>query len=223
MIQEDTQTPPRQVSQPNLQDHDAFPTLQGPVLSNITAQFATDYANSTDQYYSSPQTTVSTTVLNPLATFTPSSSSRPQSRPASRHTSRAPTPSVPSVDDNDAFPTLSSVAAKAHKRHHGKRGHGHAHRESPSSLADVVRMAASSPSPSQNRGKPQRSRISSNRELSSAALAITPPEHLPWVATGDSVNKAYVKARSEAFKHASQRNKLLQGYLLNVPFKATTC
>jgi hypothetical protein len=42
-------------------------------------------------------------------------------------------------------------------------------------------------------------------------LGIPPPEHLPWVASGDIVNKAYVKARTEAFKHASQRNKLLQG------------
>jgi hypothetical protein len=209
MVHEGTQTPPRQTVQPNLQDYDAFPSLQPAVVSTLTTQFSSEYAVTVEQYYAT-QTTVSTSVLNPLATFTPSSSSRPQSRPTSRHNSRAPTPSVPLVDDNDAFPTLGAVATKAHKRHHGKRGHGHAHKESPSSLADVVRMAPS-PSPSQNRGKAQRSRVAGNRELSSAALAISPPEHLPWVSSGDAVNKAYIKARAEAFKHASQRNKLLQG------------
>jgi hypothetical protein len=44
-------------------------------------------------------------------------------------------------------------------------------------------------------------------------LAIPPPQDLPWAATGDAINRAYVKARSEAFKHMGQRNKLLQGYV----------
>lgn len=205
IMQEGTQTPPGQTVQPNFHDFDAFPTLQAPVMSNLTSQLSTEIGTPQDQNQSTPQATVS--VLNPLATFTPSS----VSRPASRQASRAPTPSIPAVDDNDAFPTLGSATAK-HKRHHGKRGHGHAHKESPSSLADVIRMAQS-PSPSQSRSRASRSRLGSNRELNASALAIPPPENLPWLSTGDSVNKAYVKARTEAFKHASQRNKLLQGFV----------
>jgi hypothetical protein len=204
-MQEGTQTPPGQTVQPNLHDFDAFPTLQAPIMSNLTSQLATELSIQ-DQNQSTPQaTTIS--VLNPLATFTPSSISRP----ASRQASRASTPSIPAVDDNDAFPTLGSATGK-HKRHHGKRGHGHAHKESPSSLADMVRMAQS-PSPSQTRTRPSRSRLGSSRELNASALTIPPPENLPWLSTGDSVNKAYVKARTEAFKHASQRNKLLQGFV----------
>ena len=41
-------------------------------------------------------------------------------------------------------------------------------------------------------------------------MSIPPPQDLPWVATGDAANKAYLKARADAFKHTSQRNKLLQ-------------
>jgi hypothetical protein len=199
------QTPPRQIVQPNFQDYDAFPTLHGSA-GTYTAEFSTP----TKATYSSQRKASSGTVFNPLANFTPSSASRPQSRPGSRPGSRSATPSLPVVADSDAFPSLDS--ANRHKAHRGRRGQNHAHKPSPSSLADVIRMAgAGSPSPSQSRGKPTRSRLVAAREFNVAAMSIPAPEHLPWVATGDVVNKAYVKARAEAFKHASQRNKLLQG------------
>jgi hypothetical protein len=201
------QTPPRQIVQPNLQDYDAFPTLHG-----AGGPYMADFSSPTDPNFSAPRRAASATVFNPLANFTPSSASRPQSRPGSRPGSRAATPSFPPVGDNDAFPSLDS--ASKNKAHRGRRGggHGHAHKPSPSSLVDVVRMAGpGSPSPSQNRNKPSRSRLAAAREFNVAAMSIPAPEYLPWVATGDVVNKAYVKARAEAFKHASQRNKLLQG------------
>ena len=46
------------------------------------------------------------------------------SRPNSRQSCRAPTPSLLSVDDTEAFPSLG-LAAKYSKKHHGKREHGH--------------------------------------------------------------------------------------------------
>ncbi|KAF2400535.1 hypothetical protein EJ06DRAFT_477312 [Trichodelitschia bisporula] len=205
-------TPPLQSVQPNfqIQDYEAFPALQA-------AGYQQYYMNAAeygiDPAYGTPPTVAPPPGLNPLATYTPSSMSRNHSRPTSRHTSRAPTPSIPPVDDNDAFPTLGSAAAvKGGKKHHGKRGgHGHGHKESPSTLAELVRMSPS-PNPVQLRKGPQKSRAqgTGSRENSAAAQAIPPPENIPWLATGDAVNKAYLKARSEAFKHGGLRNKFLQ-------------
>ena len=141
------------------------------------------------------------------------------SRPTSRHSSRAVTPSIPSVDDTDAFPTLGTVGVKSGsgsgsgKKHHGKRGHGHAHvakENMPNSLADVVRM---SPSPAPGllrKGLVKTRSYGASRENSAAANAIPPPEHIPWLATGERANQAYLKARQEAFKHGGLRNKFLQ-------------
>ncbi|KAF2459853.1 hypothetical protein BDY21DRAFT_281549 [Lineolata rhizophorae] len=178
--------------------------------------------------------------LSPAAAFVPHAAgggSRSHSRPTSRHASRAPTPSFAGVNDDEAFPSLGAAAATASgaggkpgKKHHGKRGgHGHGghgphhHKESPapSSLADLVRMSPS-PSPAQQhaqiaRGKGGKagSRNSGGaggnmRENSDAARAIPAPEHIPWLETGDATNKAYLKARQEAFKHGGLRNKFLQ-------------
>ncbi|KAF2674606.1 hypothetical protein BT63DRAFT_15481 [Microthyrium microscopicum] len=208
LMQDGTATPP---TQPNLTDYDSFPTLQ-PAAILTTNQISPEYALAFEQFHGSLPGSIPTSTLNPLASFTPSSASQPHSRTGSRHHSRAPTPSVPAVDDNDAFPTLGSVA-KGQKKHHGKRGghgHGHSHKESSSSsLADVVKMA---PSPSPTPRRNQKPRVTGNeRGLSAGALAIPIPQDLPWVTTGDAVNKSYVKARAEAFRHAGQRNKLLQG------------
>jgi hypothetical protein len=41
-------------------------------------------------------------------------------------------------------------------------------------------------------------------------MAIPAPEHIPWLETGESANRAYLKARAEAFKHGGLRNKFLQ-------------
>jgi len=49
-----------------------------------------------------------------------------------------------------------------------------------------------------------------SRENSSAAMSIPPPEHIPWLETGENANRAYLKARAEAFKHGGLRNKFLQ-------------
>jgi hypothetical protein len=205
-------TPPMQIAQPNLQDFDSFPSLQAGLVPPMA--YMTQGQTGLEQFYAS-QMVVPPPGLNPLASFTPNSASRPHSRPGSRHASRAPTPSIPAVDDNDAFPALGSAAnLKAGKKHHGKRGgHGHAHKESPSSLADVVRMSPS-PSPAQPRRnqKPPRGPAAS-RELNAAAHAIPTPEEIPWMATGDAANKAYLKARAEAFKLGGLRNKFLQRWV----------
>jgi hypothetical protein len=216
MLIQGSATPPLQHVQPNLQDYEAFPSLMGPRMPQIQGYVSAGFdLNGVEQFY--PSSTIAAsppTGLNPLASYTPNSSSRPQSRPPSRHASRAPTPSVPAVDDNEAFPSLGSVASvKGAKKHHGKRGgHGHAHKESPSSLAELVRMSPS-PSPAQIRRGAQKARgAASSRETSAAASAIPAPEHIPWLVTGESANKAYIKARAEAFKHGGLRNKFLQRY-----------
>lgn len=207
-----TATPPLQHVHPNfqIQDYEAFPTLHANLHQQYYPLAGVDW-NAFEQQNGSPGAVAPPPGLNPLATYTPSNiSSRPQSRPVSRQTSRAPTPSIPAVDDNDAFPTLGSAATvKAGKKHHGKRGgHGHAHKESPSSLAELVRMSPS-PGPVQLRKDFQKTRGVS-RENGAAATAIPPPEHIPWLATGDAANKAYLKARGEAIKHGGLRNKFLQ-------------
>ncbi|KAH0012700.1 hypothetical protein KCU78_g9560, partial [Aureobasidium melanogenum] len=212
LTMDDHSTPPSQSIQPNfqLQDYDSFPALQ-PTNSN-------PYDQSYDpSVLSSPQSqppTVST--LNPFAMFVPSSNASVQSsRPNSRHQSRTATPSTLAVNDDEAFPTLGSAAASRSSRRHGKRGHGNtANKESPvptpSSLADVVRMTPS-PSPQiQSRRGLRPGKSTGSRENSAAAMAIAAPEHIPWLETGESANKAYLKARAEAFRHGGLRNKFLQ-------------
>jgi hypothetical protein len=213
MMIQGTATPPLQHAQPNLQDYASFPSLMGGNMPQMPAYLSAGFdPSSVESFYPSSNVISPPPGLNPTANYTPNSSSHPHSRPTSRHASRAPTPSVPAVDDNEAFPSLGSVATvKGGKKHHGKRGgHGHAHKESPSSLAELVRMSPS-PSPAQLRRSAQKTRgIAGTHETSAAALAISAPEHIPWLATGESANRAYLKARAEAFKHGGLRNKFLQ-------------
>lgn len=141
-------------------------------------------------------------------------SSRTRSRPSSRHQNHTELTSAPSVDDPDAFPTLSAVNTKGGKKHHGKRG-GHGHSSTtkeaqnvPGSLADVVRMSPS-PSPAQRRTEVMK-RIRPSGPESSAAQKIPAPQHIPWLETGERANQQYLKYRQEAIKHGSVRNKFLQ-------------
>ncbi|THX62040.1 hypothetical protein D6D06_00196 [Aureobasidium pullulans] len=214
LTMDENATPPTQALQPNfqLQDYDSFPALQ-PTNSNPYDQ---SYDPSLLNSLQSQPSAVST--LNPFAMFVPSSNAsvRSSSRPTSRHQSRTATPSALAVNDDEAFPTLGSAAASRSSRRHGKRGHGHAaNKESPvptpSSLADVVRMTPSpSPQVQSRRGLRPTKSSTGSRENSTAAMAIAAPEHIPWLETGDYANKAYLKARAEAFKHGGLRNKFLQ-------------
>jgi hypothetical protein len=140
------------------------------------------------------------------------SHSRPHSRPTSRHQQREMNPSPLSVDDPEAFPTLSAVSAKSSgKKHHGKRG-GHNNKENiPSSLADLVRMSPS-PGPSKGKSKNVKEGVKT-RELSAAAQAIPAPKHIPWLETGARANQQYIKYRTDAIRHGTVRNKFLQRYV----------
>ena len=194
-----------------VQDYDAFPALQAATMNQwAQAQLNGALVNSAITR-SFSNTSFASGQSNIINASTPRSFG---SRPTSRHSSRAPTPSIPAVDDTDAFPTLGSVNVKGSKKHHGKRGgHGHgnnAKENLPSSLADVVRMSPS-PSPGTLRKGLMKSRsYASSRENSAAASAIPPPEHIPWLETGEKANQAYLKARQDAIKHGLQRNKFLQ-------------
>ncbi|KZF25925.1 hypothetical protein L228DRAFT_257439 [Xylona heveae TC161] len=198
----------------SLQDHSAFPALR----SKGSDQWSTGYTPG-----SSPGHYVSGHAMHPPPGLrrppglgdSPylSSHSRPSSRPQSRQSA-----SVPAVDDTEAFPTLGSASMKGSKKHHhGKRGsHGHSHHDSrenvPSSLADIVRMTPS-PGPAQNRRQNRSGKgggANASRENSAAALAIPPPQHVPWLETGAGANQAYLKIRQEAIKHGGLRNKYLQ-------------
>lgn len=144
---------------------------------------------------------------------------RQRSRPNSRHQqNKETTQAALSLNDDEAFPSLGSALAKQGKKHHGKRGgHGHGTKENytPSSLADIVKMA---PSPGPTSSRPDSKKMSRNGsstglrngENSAAAQAIPSPKHIPWLETGDSTNKAYMKARGEAHRHGALRNKFLQ-------------
>lgn len=216
MVISDASTPPLQAAAPNfqMQDYDSFPTLHPTGSSAWTPQLAAAETASLEQLYGlTGGAKHPPPGLSPFPNFTPGNMSRPQSRPSSRQHSRATTPSVPAVDDNEAFPSLgSAAAAKSGKRHHGKRG-GHGHNKehaAPNNLADVIRMSPS-PAPAQLRKglRPAKS-FNGSRENSTAAQAIAAPQHIPWLETGDRANKAYMQARHEAFKHGSLRNKFLQ-------------
>ena len=204
-----------------LQDYDSFPALQ-PSTSNPYDQSidvdSAGLAAALQQQALAAQ--VAPAHLFPSFVPTgPRHGSKPNSRPGSRHNSRAPTPNQPNFQDDEAFPTLGSAAAtKPIKRHHGKRGgHGHYNNSAiptqSSNLADVVRM---SPSPGPNareamrRGLRNNRSFTSSRENSSAAMAIPGPTDIPWLETGEKANLAYLKARQEAFKHGGLRNKFLQ-------------
>lgn len=143
------------------------------------------------------------------------SGSRPQSRPNSRHQHRPEYQSNLSMDDPDAFPTLSSLNAKSRTgKHHGPRSrHGHNAAETTSSLADVVRMSPS-PVPGQPRRPDTGRKVrTSGGSDSAAARRIPEPQHIPWLETGAKANQQYLKYRQEAIKHGSVRNKFLQRYV----------
>jgi hypothetical protein len=208
----DVQTPPI----PNLQMSDyEFPNLHYNGSPLGTPSISTSEATSLEQLYglTGGGPTRPPPGLSPFANFTPGGGSRPQSRTGSRQTSRATTPSVLAVDDNDAFPSLgSAAAAKTGKRHHGKRGgHGHKDVVGPNNMADVVRMSPSTaPAIPARKGLRPTKSFQGSRENSVAAQAIPAPQHIPWLVTGEQGNQAYLKARAEAFKHGSLRNKFLQ-------------
>ena len=204
-----------------VQDYDAFPVLQPGNKHQWTQPSSSPNPPNLYNYSSSQGSNGH--MKSPRRPFTPRTSSMnglstspnsQGSRPTSRHHSREATPSIPAVDDNDAFPTLGSVGTKAGRKHHGKRGghgHGHSNKENlPSSLADIVRM---SPSPAPGllrKGLTKTKSHAGSRENSNAANAIPAPQHVPWLETGEKANQAYMKARQEAFKHGSNRNKFLQ-------------
>lgn len=203
-----------------LQDYDSFPALQ-PTTSNPYEDSAPVDPNILNAVLAQQQQAPAQPPPGLFPSFVPAGPrlSNTGSRPGSRHASRAPTPNQPNFQDDEAFPTLGSAAAKPGKRHHGKRG-GHGHHTNvppqPGSLADVVRM---SPSPGPNtqqsrdamrRGLRNNRSFTASRENSAAAMAIPPPSDIPWLETGTSVNKAYMEARQAAFKHGGLRNKFLQ-------------
>jgi len=52
--------------------------------------------------------------------------------------------------------------------------------------------------------------LTTTRDDNAIAEAIPAPEHIPWLETGDAANRAYLKARKDAFNSGSRRNKSLQ-------------
>lgn len=216
MMLEGNSTPPTQVAQPNvkLQDYSAFPMLQTPVSQSWNSPMKNDTSTKPG----------GSALLTPPSTFSAPSfvgsdvSNRVVSRPSSRHQSRSLTPFMPSTDDSEAFPTLGSGGPiKGSKKSHIRRdGPINGPQEFTYSLADIVRK---SPSPSLSQpcktAKTKKAQ-SKSRENKALAEAISPPEHIPWLETGNDVNSAYLKARQEAFKHGGLRNKFLQRYFIAI-------
>lgn len=212
---DESSTPPLQ-NPPSFQfqDYNAFPSLQQDQWPSSYGSSANAFSNYQGQTFTPPPGIKGMQGYN-------SDGSSQRSRPSSRHQSREANPPAPSLDDTEAFPSLGAVATKGGKKHHGKRGgHGHGHKENvtPSSLAEVVKMSPS-PGPGlmrQDAKKIGRNGSSSsirNGENSAAAQAISSPQHVPWLETGDKANKSYLKARQDAIKHGGLRNKFLQRYV----------
>ncbi|KAI9794170.1 MAG: hypothetical protein M1816_006095 [Peltula sp. TS41687] len=224
-------SPPNSTNQPGfqIQDYNSFPALQQ-IMAN---QWAAGYQSSIDalsyagMYHGGHIiTTPPPGFMAPPNFLGENSFKRPRSRPGSRQ-SRTATPSLPSVDDTEAFPSLgSSTNVKTGKKHHGKRGgHGnHINKElAASTLADIVKMSpspgpghqssrrtTSSTTTTTTRSKRNSDGTNAGRENNAAAQAIPTPEHIPWLETGEKANKPYLKARQEAIKHGNLRNKFLQ-------------
>ncbi|KAF3762429.1 hypothetical protein M406DRAFT_347507 [Cryphonectria parasitica EP155] len=202
---EGTSTPPTQKSPANIQvqDYSSFPSLGSLNLDAV------------------PSFTPSVGIAPPPGFKNIPGEPRSRSRPGSRHQQNKEAAAAQAallLDDNEAFPSLGSASAKQGKKHHGKRGgHGHGTKETytPSSLADIVKMApspgpASRPDSSKKMSRNGSSQGGRNGENSAAAQAIPSPKHIPWLETGEGTNKAYMKARGEAHRHGALRNKFLQ-------------
>lgn len=208
---DESKTPPQKGQNLQVQDLSSFPSLRPatPELNPNAASFNYPNARMTPP-----------PGLRPSHAYNGGDGPRSRSRPSSRHQAKEGL-SAPSIDDNDAFPSLGSASAKPSKKHHGKRGgHGHGPKENfaPSSLADIVKM---SPSPTPIINRPEAKKIGrngsstniKNGENSAAAQAIPMPKHIPWLETGEKANKGYLKARQEAIKHGGLRNKFLQRFV----------
>lgn len=216
-------TPPSQVHPSfQFQDCDAFPALQ-PAAMNQWAQTSSPGQFNSHHYSASPGSSgympiprrhfePRTSSLNGMSSSYGSSGSRP----TSRHRSGDPTsgPSIPAVDDAEAFPSLGSTGVKGAKKHHGKRGgHGHGHNNKENitnTLADVVRISPSPATGLLRKGLAKNKSYTSSRENIMAANAIPAPQHVPWLETGAKANQEYLKVRRDAFDHGGQRNKFLQ-------------
>ena len=215
MMLERNSTPPTQIAQPNveLQDYSAFPMLQTPVSQPWNSPMKNGISTRTS----------GSALLTPPSTFSTQSfigsdvSSHATSRPSSHHQSRSLTPFLPSADDSEAFPTLGSGGPiKGSKKSHSRRdGPVNGPKEITYSLADIVRKSPSlSPIQPCKTAKTNKAQ-SKSRENRALAEAIPPPEHIPWLETGNDVNNAYLKARQEALKHGGLRNKFLQRYIVS--------
>ncbi|KAF8469519.1 hypothetical protein BDZ91DRAFT_720393 [Kalaharituber pfeilii] len=157
----------------------------------------------------------STNPVSPPPGFKPLVHSRPGSRQQNREISH---PSVPQVDDTEAFPSLGSATkAKKGARRNQNANSGQASPvpTGPSSMADVVRMASPSPHSGNKRWNGSNAGTASSNagaksKRAQAAASIPPPTQIPWLETGNPLNKLYLKHRSIAIKHGGLRNKYLQ-------------
>ena len=209
-----------------IQDDRSFPALQPLTPKPSTAAYGGGQVDGKTVEGTTGRLLLPTSLgaFNPSSFLADPSVTRSHSRPSSRH-SHAATPSVPSVDDPDAFPSLAASGAQASKKAHGTHASGGGHassasrekdggRGTPNTLAGILRMA---PSPSHGPNRPMskvggggRRSSSGLREHNTAVQAIPAPQHIPWLETGEKANTAYLKARQEALRHGGLRNKFLQ-------------
>lgn len=144
--------------------------------------------------------------------------SQTNSRPSSRHHKSDLNPSSLSVDDPDAFPTLSSTSTKASsKKPHTKKAQakdGTLQKENNSGPSNVMR-SSSSPSPIPRRpasklNNSQNSRaLNANADRSSASEDIPSPKNVPWFDQRPS-NKEYLNYRRDAVAHCNEKLSFYQ-------------
>lgn len=117
---------------------------------------------------------------------------------------------APPVDDSEAFPSLGSVKTTSNKKR--DRRNKNDVPAGPSSLAEVVRMGSPGPnSVARNSTSSTRWPGGNTKKASRVSAAhIPPPQQIPWLDTGNSLNRTYLKHRKEALNHGVLRARYLQ-------------
>jgi hypothetical protein len=147
--------------------------------------------------------------------------SHSNSRPNSRQQTRDLSFSSLSVDDPEAFPTLSSINTKDQRK---KGNNKQNHKENMSGGLSSARLA-SSPTPSSRRPA---SRAKDHRpntmtpEKAAAALAIPEPKRVPWFDPEPRGHEQYIRYRMDAIYYFNDRVGMIQTYVSTISFRSLT-
>ena len=212
-------------SHPLRNSFETFPALQSPVSDQWPSPSQTKYpvqaAMHANSQYRIGSPSNGSNMRNKNGGMNSSNRlSHSNSRPTSRQQARDLSFSSLSVDDPEAFPTLSSLNSKSsRKRSNNKQGQnreGTLDKDNLHSSLNNTKMS-SSPTPSPRRPA-SRPNNQNNRpptmspEKAAAALAIATPKSVPWFDPEPRGHKMYIQYRTDAIAFLNDRTKYLQTY-----------